>query len=102
RRLNRAVVAPTIAKKIPDGFGMIANNSEKLAYSCVAQSFDDVLQNWFAAHYDQRFGNYGREFAHARAASGCEYYCLINLHQSLRAQFGSEHLSIRVRLASRH
>src|SRR5438093_1432206 len=100
--LNADAPARTITEKIPHSVSVIANNYEDLVDSRVAQSFDDVLQDWFAAHYDHRFGNFGRQFAHARAAPRCEYYCLINFHQSLRAQFGSEHLSIRVRLASRH
>src|SRR5262249_10259876 len=44
----------------------------------VTQSFDDVLQNWFATHLDHWFGDFGREFAHARAAPCREHNGLVD------------------------
>jgi hypothetical protein len=38
-----------------------------------------VLQNWFAADFDHRFGKIGGQFAHARAPTRCEDYRFVDL-----------------------
>src|SRR5207249_9501723 len=97
--LNADAPARTISEKIPHSVSVIANNYEDLVDSRVAQSFDDVLQDWFAAHYDHRFGNFGRQFTHARPAPRCEYYCLINLHHEKRCEDSSHSIALRAKSA---
>src|SRR5205807_5248182 len=79
RVLDVDLVTGAIAKKILHRIRAITHNDKKLAHSSVAQSFDDVLQDRFAAHFDHRFGKIGRELAHARPATGCEQNRLVDL-----------------------
>jgi hypothetical protein len=69
----------TVAEKIPHCFGVIANDNYKSADARIAQSFYNVLQNRFAAHFDHRFRKIDSEFAHARAASGCQHDRFVDL-----------------------
>ena len=69
----------TVAEKIPHCFGVIANDNYKSACARIAQSFYNVLQNRFAAHFDHRFRKIDSEFTHARTASGCQHDRFVDL-----------------------
>jgi hypothetical protein len=79
RVLDCDIVARTVTKKFPHSVSAIPHDNKKLANSRVAQSFYDVLQNWFAAHLDHWLGNFGRKFAHSRPAPGSQHDSLVNL-----------------------
>jgi hypothetical protein len=78
--LNANVVLRTVAEKIPHRISAIANNNKAIAYSGVAQSFDDVLEDRFSVHLDHRLRKICGELAHASATARCENYGFLDHH----------------------
>src|SRR5207247_3594615 len=88
RILDFDVVTGAVAEKILHRVGAITDDHEKFTYTCIAQSFDDVPQNRFAAHFNHRFGEIDRELTHTSAAPGCQQDCLVDpRHQLVLSTF---------------
>ena len=89
RILNPDVVARTVTEKLLHHISTIADDDQRLPDSCIAQAFDDVLQNRFAAHFDHWFRHFGRKLAHPRSAPRCQHDSLVDLRHDCGAQAAS-------------
>src|SRR6476619_5238476 len=72
--LNRDVVARTLAEKILHSISALANDNKTVAYPCVAQSFDAVLQAWSSPYLAHRLGKRSGKLAHPCSAARREDY----------------------------